>query len=204
MVRRKAPPKQLPNSKPKGAKNKNKPSTKKDVQRSLPIEQLPKENLKYTFFAACGNYPKKGFDQYEHVWWSRNRLQQQLWKEIDNDPNNYHPLGPKFNGHVPQKVLEEILAEELFGGKDFRKIYKNWAFVYQIGTSKYVNGRYEEVPVTRKDSKGNEYQTTQRVYKYDLLSTPIKTVEDSRGSPPTTSYTKEERAEYRRRKYGEE
>lgn len=179
-------------------KKPNKKSTK-GTNRTLPIQEAPKENIKFTYFAACGNYPLPGFSHLANVWWTTNHFGQQLWKEIDRTDRQYADLGPAYKGTIPLPILLEMVSTEMFGGADFTKVYRNWTYKYQIGTARYVNGRYEERAIERVNKEGEKVTYHQKEYKADLETTVKKTVEKTKGNPPTTGFTKEERAAYRER-----
>lgn len=194
------------------AKPKTKQNQKKLTpgKRTLAVEQGPAESIEFTFFAACGNYPKQGYEYLPSVWWSGNFIGRQLWKEIERDESFYGQLGPIYKGRIPLEVLLfgdgknfDGINELMFDGLDFTKVYKNWVYKYQIGNARYVNGRYEERPVKRTLKSGEEVVYTQKEYKADLLTNVYKTVEKSKGNPPTQSFTKEERKAYREANYGE-
>lgn len=183
-----------PKNKKKGASRKKKTQVKKDVQRTLPIEQGPKESIRFTYFAACGSYPKKGYEKYPNQWWSTNHFGQQLWKEIDNSNRQYSQLGPAYKGTIPIEILLDMVQEEIMYGEDFQKIYQNWTFKYQIGNARYVNGRYETRVHQSGKNKGKPYQ----YYKADLITTVTRTIEKSRGTPPVEGFTIDQRIEYLR------
>lgn len=162
-------------SKSSRAKPSKKVSSDNNKRKGIPIRESlgPKENIKYTYFAACGNYVVKGKRAPLDVWWSNNELGQQLWKELDNKPGNYRNLGPKNNGWIPFEDMIALLNDVL-GVPNFEKFYVNWTYKWEIGTARYTESG---------------------------LSTTIKKVRSkTQGNPPTTGFTREERAEYHNRR----
>lgn len=166
-----------------------KKNPKSPAQKKLAVKAGPQESIRYTYFAACGNYPVTSRSAPLSVFWSNNEFGQQLWKEIDHSGRQYANLGPENKGWIP---FEEMIAflNDILGVTDFRKAYKNWTYKWEIGTAKYVNGRYEDYI----DSKGIKRSR----YKSDLMTEVKEIKTDTKGNPPTTGFTKEEREEYRR------
>ncbi len=152
------------------------------------------ERIRFTYFAACANYPKEGETNALPVWWSNNEFGMQLWKEIDQSNNPYAELGPLNDGWIPFDYLMELLNDILgLLPRTFTDVYINWHYKWQIGYAQYVNGRYEKYvnPKTGKESS---------VYKADLLTELVEEKTRSQGNPPTTGFTEEEREEYNKLK----
>lgn len=137
----------------------------------------------YTFYAAVMNYP---YPQYlaPAAYFSTIAFQGQVWTYPLRKGNDDHipEVTTRYKGLIPLRVLEKMLndrlnaqpvevkdgQDEFIGGVDYKDVYKNWSYRYDIGYFYYDENNMRKNVI-------------------------LATMKRERGNAPTRSFTKQER-----------
>ena len=130
-------------------------------------DKTGKTAKRFTYFAARGfGLPKETYGQ--TTFFSNVEFRQQVWlaggRRVSGKRLDAGNLGLRYGGKIPLPKLIALLSRRLNidGGKDFRKVYRNWDYRYETGWLVKTEGGLVVLldrGMPKRDRKGAPEQT---------------------------------------------